>query len=78
MLRQIWRLTPAVVGAGNSGRLRLTAAMDKGGRWCLTVMVMDDCCDSSGQWTIDMAFNGGGGGGIQWRQQRSMVMVWRQ
>jgi hypothetical protein len=52
--------------------------MDEGGSWCLTVMAMDDCCDSSGQWTIDMAFNGGGGGGIQWRQQRSMVMVWRQ
>jgi hypothetical protein len=46
--------------------------MDEGGRWCLTV-VMDDCCGSSGQWTIDTAFNGGGGGGVQWRRQHLMV-----
>ncbi len=51
-----------VVGGG-SGRQRLTAAMDEGGRWRLTV-VMDDCCGSSGQWTIDTSFNGGGGGGV--------------
>jgi hypothetical protein len=34
---------------------------DKGGRWCLTV-VMDNCCASSRQWTIDTSFKGGGGG----------------
>ena len=35
----------------------------EGGHWCLTV-VMDDCYGSSGQWTIDTVFNGGGGGGF--------------
>ena len=64
MSRQRWRLTLAVVG-GDSGRQRLTAAMDESSRWCLTVVMMDDCCGSSGQWTIDMAFNGGGGGGVR-------------
>ena len=33
MSRQIWRLTPAVVGAGGSGRHRLTAAMEEGGHF---------------------------------------------
>ena len=44
---------------GVSGREHLTAAMDEGGCWHLTV-VMDDHCVISGQWAIDMAFNGGG------------------
>jgi len=47
MTRQQWKLTSAVVG-GDSGRQLLTAAMDEGGRWRLTV-VMDGSCDSGGQ-----------------------------
>jgi hypothetical protein len=47
MLRHIQQLTPAVVD-GDSGCQRLTAAMDEGGRWCLT-MVINDCCGSNGQ-----------------------------
>jgi hypothetical protein len=62
MLRHIQQLTPAVVD-GDSGRQRLTAAMDEGGCWCL-MAVIGDCCGSSGQWTIDTAFNDGGGGGV--------------
>ncbi len=62
MSRQRWGLTPSVVG-GDSGRQSLTD-LNEGGRWCLMV-VMDDCCGSSGQWTTDTAFNGGGGGGVR-------------
>ena len=49
---------------GNSGCQHLMAVVDESGRWCLMV-VMDDCCGSSGQWTIDTAFNGGCGGGVR-------------
>jgi hypothetical protein len=50
------------VAGGDSGRQRLTAAMDEGGRWALTG-------GGNGQqlwqqWTIDTAFNGGSGGGV--------------
>jgi hypothetical protein len=60
-VRRRWRLTSAVAG-GDSGRQRLTAAMDEGGRWALTG-------GGNGQqlwqqWTIDTAFNGGSGGGV--------------
>jgi len=36
MTRQRWKSTSAVVG-GDGGHQRLTAAMDEGGRWGLTV-----------------------------------------
>ena len=43
---------------GNGGRQCLTAVMDKGWHWRLTV-AMDD---SWQQWTIETVFNGGSGG----------------
>jgi hypothetical protein len=50
------------VAGGNGRRQHLTAAMDKeGGCWRLTV-ALDGSCGS-----------GGGGGGVRWRQQRSMA-----
>ena len=38
-------------------------------------VVMNDCCGSSGQWTIDTAFNCGSGGGVRWRWQHLTVTV---
>jgi hypothetical protein len=48
MMSRRWKLTSAVVG-GDGGLQRLTAAMDEGGRWHLTVaMVMAGSCGSGG------------------------------
>ena len=42
-----WELTSAVAG-GNGGHQRLTALMEEGGHWHLTV-VMDGSCGSGGR-----------------------------
>jgi len=68
MTRQRWKLTSAVAG-GNDGRQRLTAVMDEGGRWRLTV-AMGGSCGSRQRWMIETVFNGSGGSGVRWRQQR--------
>ena len=46
MTRQQWKLTSVVAG-GDGGCQRLTAAMDEGGHWHLTV-AMDGSCGSGG------------------------------
>jgi len=47
MMRRQCKLTSAVAG-GNGGRQCLTAAMDEGGRWRLTVAT-DGSCGSGGR-----------------------------
>ena len=77
-LRQLWGLrigddeATMEIDISGGGWRRQASAFDSGdGRRLALGFVGGDGWQLWQQWMIETAFNGGGGGGVRWRQQRS-------